>query len=139
MPLATVAGGGVFGAVPAESAGVRRPINLPSLGSGGKKVVIVTKDSPTKENWVSPIDADSPPLKSPTENRPAYRLQRETSAGGIASSNVEKIVPSQALMTSSIDTSDGPFNFRQLLRKTDYAPTDTLRKMKDGNLDAGGH
>ena len=26
---------------------------------------------------------------------------------------------------------DGPFNFRLLLRKTDYAPTDTLKKMKD--------
>jgi hypothetical protein len=32
---------------------------------------------------------------------------------------------------SDINAGDGPFNFRQLLRKTEFAPTDTLKKMKE--------
>lgn len=32
---------------------------------------------------------------------------------------------------SSSDGAEGPFNFRQLLRRTEYAPTDTLRKIKE--------
>ena len=57
------------------------------------------------------------PAGSSKENLAQGRLGRINSAPGIQ-------LPA--------DETDGTtFNFRQMLRKTDYAPTDTLRKMKE--------
>ena len=41
------------------------------------------------------------------------------------------IVRQSSVPETSSDGAEGPFNFRQLLRKTEYAPTDTLRKIKE--------
>ncbi|KZS21454.1 Neither inactivation nor afterpotential protein C [Daphnia magna] len=84
----------------------------------------------SKENLVSPGSA-------PTRH---VIFQRETSVGSIQDANAlrrssmtRQTSVTESLMSpqSDINAGDGPFNFRQLLRKTEYAPTNTLKKMKE--------
>ena len=134
MPLAVAAGGGSF----FGPAG-KRPSNLPPINDRGaeKRVHIVNRDSPAKENVVSP--SDSAARQHP--QRPVAmggRFQREGSVdnGGIFSptSGADRSgFQRRSSLNSPADNLEGPYNFRQLLRKTEYAPTPTLRKMKDNN------
>ena len=84
----------------------------------------------SKENLVSPGSA---PVRH-------VIFQRESSVGSIPDSNPLRrgSVTRQSSMTDSllspksdVNAGDGPFNFRQHLRKTEFAPTDTLKKMKE--------
>ena len=84
----------------------------------------------SKENLVSPGSA---PVRH-------VIFQRESSVGSIQDANPlrRNSVTRQTSMTDSlmspqsdVNAGDGPFNFRQRLRKTEFAPTDTLKKMKE--------
>ena len=64
------------------------------------------------------------------------KLNRFSSSNELSSHVLQKtpgVFNRQKSVPDSIDVpaEGGRFNFRQLLRKTNYAATDTLRKMKD--------
>lgn len=69
----------------------------------------------SKENLVSPGSA-------PVYNIGAGQNRR--------SSVTRQISMPDASPQAETSAGDGPFNFRQHLRKTEFAPTDTLKKMK---------
>ncbi len=84
----------------------------------------------SKENLVSPGSA---PVRH-------VIFQRETSVGSFQDTNplrrssvTRQTSVTDSLMSpkSDVNAGDGPFNFRQHLRKTEFAPTDTLKKMKE--------
>ena len=78
------------------------------------------KFSPIKENVISPNEPYNRHAHGANQNRERrHGVHRQAST------------PEH----QHEDNNDGPFNFRQMLRKTDYAPTATLRKMKSGSLD----
>lgn len=105
--------------------------NNPFLaGQKEKETVIIPakgrfNNGSSKENLVSPGSA---PVK--------MGFNRESSVGSNdpplrrTSVTRQSSVP-DASPQSDINAGDGPFNFRQHLRKTEFAPTDTLKKMKE--------
>ena len=64
-------------------------------------------------------------------------LQKELSLNSFLKESLQSpkeqknIVRQNSVPESGSAGAEGPFNFRQLLRKTEYAPTDTLRKIKE--------
>jgi len=75
-------------------------------------------------------------LFSPTQNSPSRenlpKLNRFSSSNELTSpkQRVLGVFERHNSVPDVVEPSEGKFNFRQMLRKTDYAPTDTLRKMK---------
>lgn len=81
----------------------------------------------SKENLVSPGSA------APVRH---VIFQRESSVDAVPlrrTSVTRQTSMQDSLMSpqSDVNAGDGPFNFRQRLRKTEFAPTDTLKKMKE--------
>lgn len=106
----------------------KRPIGKlfpsPTQPDDSKEVVIIpspNKGRPSnfssKENLVSPGSA---PIGGYTVG--AGQNKR--------SSVTRQISMPDASPQTETSAGDGPFNFRQHLRKTEFAPTDTLKKMK---------
>lgn len=127
QPLATSPGNKPIGKLFPESGGDRPSIlkgPMANLGKGRPNNIS------SKENLVSPGSA---PVRH-------VIFQRESSVGSIQDANPlrRNSVTRQTSMTDSlmspqsdVNAGDGPFNFRQRLRKTEFAPTDTLKKMKE--------
>ena len=106
--------------------------NNPFLsGQKEKEVVFIqakdrTNNGSSKENLVSPGSA---PVRfigfnresSVGSNDPPLRRTSVTRQSSVPDSSPQ----------SDTNAGDGPFNFRQRLRKTEFAPTDTLKKMKE--------
>lgn len=117
-------------------AGADRPSILKGSSGFQEKDVILnpikgrSNYGSSKENLISPGTAPSRHVI----------FQRETSVGSIQDANAlrrnsvaRQTSVADSLLSPQSDTNagDGPFNFRQLLRKTEYAPTNTLKKMKE--------
>lgn len=87
-----------------------------------------------------PTDASSPtggsakkmiivPVNSSKENI-AQQVTSPTGRPGVSFSRMNSVPCNIQKQSDGGSPEGGVFNFRQMLRKTDYAPTDTLRKMK---------
>ncbi|EFX77076.1 hypothetical protein DAPPUDRAFT_305891 [Daphnia pulex] len=129
QPLASSPANKPIGKLFPESGGGDRPSILK-----GPMMVSQAKGRPnngsSKENLISPGSA---PVRH-------VIFQRETSVGSNQdynplrrSSVTRQTSVTDSLMSpkSDVNAGDGPFNFRQHLRKTEFAPTDTLKKMKE--------
>lgn len=110
--------------------------NKPSFRSSGanvdKNVVFIpARPRPlgggSKENLVSPGSA---PVRIGLQREFSHGSQQEIKPLRRTSVPRQSSVPDSSPQ-SDVNAGDGPFNFRQRLRKTDYAPTDTLKKMKE--------
>lgn len=98
-----------------------------SAGSDGweKKVNFANQRQSSKENVKSPLAGT--PMRTGLQG-----VLRQTSEQDIQSpSSYRSLSSIQSPTSFTTPDGDTPFNFRAVLRKTEHAPTATLRKLKE--------